>query len=382
MVIEGPFLAALTSYVRSIDTEEGAAELRAHLLDHTDNEMQRITCAAVADLMAAEQTEVGHVTGFLDWLLTPVIKRSNSVYRTRSLRVWCLALVLSRLGFEVEADRMALKSAPVGSSPTIQDEHYNLSAVVVLVLASGWKTDHAKNETKITSEEAIERIVVPPRLIPVRALPAIVYATQASTETPLSKILETDANDLENAFLGTYTYIRYRLSSNAKGRQAAGLSTSTPIDRTFYRALLDGSYSMEDPGMLFDKFQVLEGGDYTKTTHLNHLVKDLMVPVVRKYLLPWKDCHQKKLCFMIDHLRIALVLATVSLFVRHDEALVSESGLDVHLVYSGRPWRDDDGTGSLDELYDKTFQFLEHHLRKDIELQVVIDSLKGAYSEN
>ena len=377
MVIEGPFLAALTSYIRSIDTEEGAAGLRTYLLDHTDNQMQRITHATVADLLVAEQTEVGHITGFLDWLLTPALKRKKSVYRTRSLRVWCLALALSRLGFEVEADRVALKSAPAVSNSATQDEHYNLPAVVVLVLVPGWKTDHARKETKITSGEANGRIVIPPRLIPIRALPAVAYATQASTEIPLSKRLETDASDLEKAFLGTYTYIRYRLSSNAKIRRAAGLSTSTPIDGTFYKNLLDESYRMEDLGLLFDYFQVPGGGEYTQPTHLNHLVKDLMIPVVRNYLLHWKDFHQKKLRFMIDHLRQAFVLATVSLFVRDDSGLVSESGMGVHLIYSGRSWRDGDRTGSLDELYDKTFDFLERHLRKDIELHVVMDSLEG-----
>ena len=73
-LIERPSLAALLDYVRAIAKEEIADQLRVHLLDYTDSQIQRVTCASLNDLLACRETEIGHIIGFLDCLPTPASK--------------------------------------------------------------------------------------------------------------------------------------------------------------------------------------------------------------------------------------------------------------------------------------------------------------------
>ena len=71
---------------------------RNRLLSEIDLQIQRVTCAELVDRQASKHTEGGQIAGLLDWLLTPLSQIKSYIHRTRSLKVWCLALAFSELG--------------------------------------------------------------------------------------------------------------------------------------------------------------------------------------------------------------------------------------------------------------------------------------------
>lgn len=361
ITVNGPYLAALVQYVRSVDTEEGADELRAHILRHVDSQLHRVTCATLADLRDSEKTEVGHMIGLLDWLLTPISKRQTNLYRTRSLRVWCLALVLSDLGFEVEAERTAVTSPPDTPNLTMEDEYYSGEARVVLMLAPGWSTDRGRKLSDNKNDVVNEPIFPAGRVISVRSLPSIVFTDHASSA--LKRRSAADAKALEDAFIGTYLFVRHRLSSEKNLRHAARLEGPVPIDRTKYADLLDEPCRRED----FDGwFNVL----YSNIDRLGDVLKPYVLPAFNHYLLPWATRETgTRTQFMIDHLQMAFILGTVSLFVRGDETDLDVSGLDLYFVYRGSLWERPSGISLLDERFSKTIMFINYLLSQKMSLQ-------------
>ncbi|MCJ1396476.1 hypothetical protein MMC18_009366 [Xylographa bjoerkii] len=351
ITIEGPYLAALIHYVQSIATEEGADDIRAHLLSHTDSQLHRVTSAKLAEMQNIQNTEVGHLTGFLDWLLTSVSKRQTNCYRTRSLKVWCLALVLSELGFEAEAERTAIVRPPDQSRISLGDEYYNGRPMVVLVLASGWSTDCARKLSDTRHDTINRPIRVPPRLIPVRALPSLVFADHAHKFLAVKSV--SVATNLEKAFFGTYTFVRYRLSCDQRIRHATRLSGPLQIDGSKYRYLLDSSCDIEDIKDYFDLVDYSDGNPAT-----SNLLASLMVPSVRRYLIPFAEVYSRP-DLMLTYLLVAFVLAVMSLFVMGDDVASDDLGFDLQLLYTECLWNRTD-TSVLEECFAKSVLFISY----------------------
>ncbi|MCJ1437044.1 hypothetical protein MMC27_006429 [Xylographa pallens] len=356
ILIEGPYFAALVQYVQSIATEEGADEIRAHLLRHTDSQLPRVTSATLAELQNIQNTEVGHLAGFLDWLLTAIPKRQTNCYRTRSLKVWCLALVLSDLGFEVEADRTPMIQRKEPSQTTPNDDDYNKGPMVVLVLAPGWHTDTGRKLSDTRHDIVNRPINVPPRLVPIRALPSLVFTDYAHNIIPKKTVLV--ARDLEEAFFGTYIFVRHHLSCDQKICDAARFSGPLPIDSSKYKILLESSCDTTDIKSFYKRVEVKE--EYGV---LPDLVKPYMVPAIRAYLVPFRGkIDRRSMNFMVTHIRVACVLAIISLFVMGDGPSNDDTGLDLQLLYTGSMWENTGSVSLLDECYTKS-NFFVNYLR-------------------
>ena len=355
--IKGPLLAALIHYVKSIASEEGADRLRTRLLNDVDSQIRQITSLSLEELQGSEYPELGHMVGILDWLLTPALKRQSGLYRTRSLKVWCLAHVLSELGFEVNVDCKAITSPPDHTYSLEEGrEDYSERARAVLVLAPGWLTDWAKKLSDTPQKILCRPVSAPPRLVSVREFPAVGYADTVTFS--IAERRSTDARDLEEAFLGTFAVIRHQLSCNPKIREAARLTDPLPIDTQKYQDILTSSHDLEGIKDLFDRFQL-----HSLTSVNDFWVIPLLIPILRMYLLPWwqwRTSSPTKMNFMMDHLRLAFVLAALSLFIRCNDTINDDSGLNMYFVYTGRNWLYEDARDSLKESYYKCFQFLEY----------------------
>ncbi|KAI9698178.1 MAG: hypothetical protein M1836_004180 [Candelina mexicana] len=93
--LQGACVAAIFQYVTTISKEEDTDSLPGRLQDHTDRQLKRVSNATLFELQSSQRMDIAQVTGLLSWILTPLHSRQNSVYATKSAKVWALALVLS-----------------------------------------------------------------------------------------------------------------------------------------------------------------------------------------------------------------------------------------------------------------------------------------------
>ena len=365
-VIEGPSLAALIRYVQAINTEESIDDLRTKLLNRVDSQIQRVTNATMDDILISQQTEIGHIVGLVDWLLTPAAKRDISIYRTRSLRVWCLALVLSELGFELEADRTAVTEPLSLSKLERESEYYNHEARVVLVLASGWSTDQARKLSHAIHDRFHQRVHIPPRIITVRAFPAIAYADNVMDQS--FRGFPADATDLERAFVGTFVFVRHKLSCESSVRTAAGLESAKDIDKSLYGALLEEPGAAQERDVLralkrfFRHSCRLNDQDIPR---LQSFVGPLLTPLICEFLVPWHnrrgestELFEGDSRIMMDHILFSSIIAVFSLFINTDTDMTDKSGLDMEFIYTGPIWRTRGGGSILNKWFAQTMSFL------------------------
>ena len=349
--LEGPYLSALIRYIQSVATEEGADDYQNRILNDIDVQMQRVTCAALADLQASKHTEIGQIIGLLDWLLTPPSQRKSFIYRTRSLRVWCLAMALSEIGFDLEADHTAITTAFSEAPSRIRNESYAAKERVVLVLAPGWETDQGGALGRQKLDISNMPIKTPPRAIPVRAYPAIAYTDIAPYHPQC-----VSAATLEKAFIGTYIFIRHKLSCDENFRLAARLPAPFKIDQRKYATLLNSTGESEGIDMddLLSQFGIIPIRSWRGSGILMPLVR----PLLRKYLSKMKKDEDVRL--MASCIKWALVLATISLFICNPDGIIDESGLDMHFMYT-KPIAMDGGEGldSLWKCFMATVDFLD-----------------------
>ncbi|MCJ1396487.1 hypothetical protein MMC18_009377 [Xylographa bjoerkii] len=357
VVIEGPLLAALKQYVLSVDTEEGADDLRSKILNYTDTQLRRLTHASTVDVKASEPTELGHITGLVEWLLTPTYKRQTSFYRTRSLKVWCLALVLSNW-FDVEVDRTAITTPPGPSGPAMGFEYYSNKSIVVLVLAPGWSTDQARKFSDTKYDMVHTAVFAPPRVITVRTFPAISYTDYVASNKSQRRL--SDARQLEDGFLGSYAFVRYVLSSDEKIRHLARISEPILTDEERHASLSKNPQNDEAVKEMLEEFRVsgassLPGG----SEDTDYILDRITTPVLAQYLLPWKQsANLEQMYLMVDHIRLATVLAVISLFVRYGDDEADESGLEMPLVYTESLCFRDSGSKLLKEYFTTVIAFL------------------------
>ena len=345
--IEDACLASLSQYVQAVSKEEAVDDLCNQLRDFTDTQILRVNNATSEQILACQQTEMGHVVGFLDWLLTPLAGRKSSGdsmnpsrYATRSLKVWCLALVLSELGFEAEAARqpvleVLLQQTQEGHSCFRQ---YHDVPEVVLVLIPGIPTDQGLMAVLSGRLDFSAEVQAPPRIIPVRAFPAIAYAEYVSARIP--NCSAKDAHDLEEAFLGTFVKVRDRLSQESYLRRAAGFAMPLPNDRlpkttsrmptwfpeftTPYIGTKPGPRWICERGDILDEYSWII---------LEHSIKQYLEPSYNMSTFK-KALATSKLNLIVEHIIFATILAAISLFI-HPRGDATQSGLDMDFVYTG-----------------------------------------------
>lgn len=169
-VIEGPLLASLREYIKAAAAEEDSDDLRQRLQDIVDTKLSNITGATKKDVFECDQfleSDAPNFIGVLRWILTPVIKREQRVYPTRSLKVWTFALIMAQLGFEVFAAMHTISSKEdyeifvekVGYQSTYQEVFLVTSnSVPTDPLAVGGQKPSTLSKPRIGSIRSIPRI--------------------------------------------------------------------------------------------------------------------------------------------------------------------------------------------------------------------------------
>lgn len=171
-IIEGPLLACLREYVKAAAAEEDSDNLRQRLQDIVDTKLSNITGATKKDVFECDQfleSDAPNFIGVLRWILTPVMKREQRVYPTRSLKVWTFALILAQLGFEVFAAMHTISSKEdyelfvekVGYQSTYQE--------VFLVTSNNVPTDPLARDIQRAST------LPKPRIGTIRSIPSIAF---------------------------------------------------------------------------------------------------------------------------------------------------------------------------------------------------------------
>ena len=351
--IQGPFLAALIHYIRSVAAEEGADDYRTSLLSGIDTQIQRVTCAELGDLRATQDTELGYIIGLLNWLLTPPSQPKAYIYRTRSLRVWCLALALSEMGFELEADRMAITEPPDQSNPSPENDQYCTQDMVALVLAPGWSTDQGRKLSAMEDDLMEKPIVTPPRIISVRTFPAIAYVDEAISDPSLRQMV--DAKELEEAFIGTYVFVRHKLSCNEKIRHAAKITSCIPIDARKYGVLLHGPRTAQATEDIYKEFRVQLYSGHHVGSPKDQVIEPMSIPIIDHYLSQQEG---QKTRFLANYLRLAIIMATVSLFVHCPDEAMDDTRLDMQFLYTTPSRGGEPSKNGQTKWYQATIDFL------------------------
>jgi len=142
--IEGPLLTSLKQWVSIVASEEDSNNFRDYLLREAAVQESRLTGAPLDEIMGADQTdtdETTHIIGVLRWILTPSHKRDLRQYPTRSLRVWTVASIMGRLGFDVYAAPAVVRTADEYNRVINNSHHFGQSPDVFLVVTTGQETD-------------------------------------------------------------------------------------------------------------------------------------------------------------------------------------------------------------------------------------------------
>jgi hypothetical protein len=119
MKMEGPILASLRDYVRSVSAEEDSDQIRRELLGSVTEQESQLTGIPMEDLLnldLGQASELPYVVGVLNWGLTPTTRRTTAKYATRSLRAWSMANILHRLGFSIYPGRYIVTEDSLGST--------------------------------------------------------------------------------------------------------------------------------------------------------------------------------------------------------------------------------------------------------------------------
>ena len=185
---EGPLYASLKQFVEAVATEEDNSHSQKTLIDAVNSgragllgnspELQLAACEAL-------HTDEDHLTvGMLMWVLTPDHRRDTSVYPTRSLLVWSVALVMSKLGFEIDASPHTVCSTEDYKDGITNNQASADQGIrdVILVTSPVGPTDPLMLSRGLKSEGASLK----PQIIPLRAVPWVAFRAHRGKERPLA----------------------------------------------------------------------------------------------------------------------------------------------------------------------------------------------------
>ncbi|KAI9720425.1 MAG: hypothetical protein M1812_002931 [Candelaria pacifica] len=317
--LQGACVAAVSQYVTTISKEEDIDILSGRLQDHIDSQLKRVTDATLFELQSSQKMDISQVTGLLRWILTPLHSRQSSTYPTKSAKVWALALVLSEVGFEIEARRKAITTAySAERHDAAMPGDYRDIPEVVLVLSPGWHTDIG---TRTPMSIGNVDIRPPPRIIPIRAVPTVAFSELIIKMPYLNPIT------LETAFFATFAHVQRCLRARPWFCLAAGFQDCLkPIeqDRDVFDCL----------GAQYRDLLVhyTSNGSLERFGATNEEMMRLLSPMIEQYAARDEDVREECIYVFMQHIVLAGTLAMVTLFI-HRDGTDSESALDIDFVY-------------------------------------------------
>lgn len=203
--VDGPLLASLKQWVASIATEEDSNAFRTELLEYVSSkEMYLIgprSSSPRERIHGAHINELPLVIGMLEWMLTPEHKKDLLEYPTRSLNVWSLALVMSKLGFRVSASPKLVTDINYVSSAERVPASFGEAPSVVLVTGAYSKTDpRMMNQTAMAGEWNSK-----PQVTVMRAVPSMILRRLRPF------ISDTSIKHLISAWDTAFKYARFQV---------------------------------------------------------------------------------------------------------------------------------------------------------------------------
>lgn len=170
--IDGPLLSCLREYVKAAAVEEDSDDLRQKLQATVDSKLASVTGAPLADVFECDdflESDAPNFIGAMRWILTPVVKRTPLVYPTRSLKVWALAVIMNKLGFQVEASANAISSKSDYENYVENVGYQSTDQEIILVTSNAGSTDPLSGGVQKMSTSA------KPRVGSIRSIPWIAF---------------------------------------------------------------------------------------------------------------------------------------------------------------------------------------------------------------
>ena len=248
---DGPLIASLRHLVSSILVEERNNNLYEIFLRDLDVHRRGVTGATLSDLANCEIYEESLAIEFLSWLLTPPVLRDDPKYResfpnatnpsfpTISFRVWALAFVLGRLGFDVSASNIAIGTDEMYQTHIAERKDISDPARVFLI------TQTIKNHNIFNDRAKYKRYSSPTlRRVPIKSIPDLVFDQYCYFQVECDGLNEIDLVSIFNA---TFEHITEQLQSLAciqeiKEAEAKGLKTALAASgsiSTYQRAMMN-----------------------------------------------------------------------------------------------------------------------------------------------
>ena len=206
----GPLNASLRQLVSSVLVEERNNNLYEALLRDLDVHRRGVTGASLSDLADCEIYEEPLAIEFLSWLLTPPVLRDDPKYReafpnatipsfpTISFRVWALAFVLGRLGFEVNASNVAISTDEMYQTHIEERRDASEPARVFLI------TQTIGHRNILNGRAKYKRYSSPTlRRIPIKLIPDLVFDQYCYFQVECAGL---GAIDLVDIFDATFKY--------------------------------------------------------------------------------------------------------------------------------------------------------------------------------
>lgn len=171
--MEGPLLTGLKQYVKAVAAEEDSNTFRSHLLELASSFQSRLTGISLEDTLsvsAVDMCEAPLILGFLKWMVTPWHKREPLQYPTRSLRVWSLAPIMKRLGFQIAVSIRIVRTTEEYAHVTNPSQFIADAPEVILVATNVGPTDLCDSDNDFLLEEESR-----PQVLPLRGVPWLAF---------------------------------------------------------------------------------------------------------------------------------------------------------------------------------------------------------------
>ena len=206
---EGPVIASLIEYVKAVELEEDSTGMKKQMLKRLDTETSIL--GSDMQLVRTDQgirgSDHAKVRALLKWMLTSMTKRSDTtVYPTRSLFAWSIAMVMSQLGFQISASRTIISSSNQYVEYLRQSRTCYISDTV-LVVDTALLTDPMEADIRSwDSPQSPDSVVrfIKPRIVPICAIPWIMFRQT-------SHLLSFDIQHLSDVWNYTFDTVRSAL---------------------------------------------------------------------------------------------------------------------------------------------------------------------------
>jgi hypothetical protein len=170
--VDGPFIACVRHFVKSIGAEEQCSTLRQNLHGRVDEKYHKMFSESTGKFRhnGVQEIDIPLIIGFLAWILASPSKRGNNRYSTRSQTVWALGVMLAHLGFEVRPSPILIYSKQLYEDIVCSDARTFLLEAF-LVVYNGPETDSwaAKSPMSRSNGSFATRVV------PIRTIPTIIF---------------------------------------------------------------------------------------------------------------------------------------------------------------------------------------------------------------